>query len=43
MSTPNVGNQIDAVVKKKVTLDLPVWVYFVTIAASNLVGVFLHF
>lgn len=38
----NVGNQIDAVAKKKVPLDLPIWVYAVAIVAANLVGVLLH-
>jgi hypothetical protein len=41
MSTPpNVGNQIDAVAKPKVALNLPLWVYAAALAAANAIGVF---
>lgn len=40
---PNLGNQVDAVAKKKFALDLPVWVYVAAIVVANAIGVFLHF
>lgn len=38
-NSPNVGNQIDAVAKKKYVLDLPAWVCVAVIVAANVVGV----
>lgn len=40
--TPNAGNKVDAVAKKKVALDLPLWVYVAALVAANAIGVVFH-
>lgn len=42
MSTPTIGNQIDAVAKKKYSFTLPLWAIVLVPVVANVAGVIFH-